>query len=204
MIRVPGTRGPNVRSRLYCQGSSGQRRKFTARAVIVFGYPVGSQVYTKNQKVMSEYKATIIWKRSGPDFLKGRYSREHTWTFDGGLTVPASASPSVVPTPLSNPANVDPEEAFVASVSSCHMLTYVYLAGRRGFQVDSYHDEAVGLMTKNEKGVPWMSSIVLHPEIVYSGEKMPDAAEEEELHHAAHEGCYIASSIKTSVTVARR
>src|SRR6266850_7939676 len=106
-------------------------------------------------KVMSKHVAIISWKRTSPDFLKGKYSREHTWTFDGGLTVPASASPSVVPLPFSNPANVDPEEAFVASISSCHMLTYLYLAGRQGFQVDSYRDEAIGMMQKNEAGVPW-------------------------------------------------
>jgi organic hydroperoxide reductase OsmC/OhrA len=152
---------------------------------------------------MSEHKATISWKRSGPDFLKGKFSREHAWKFDGGLTVPASASPSVVPTPFSNPANIDPEEAFVASVSSCHMLTYVYLACRQGFQVDSYEDEAVGKMTKNEQGVPWVSSIVLSPKIAYSGEKLPSQADEERLHHLAHEQCFISNSIKTSVTVGK-
>jgi organic hydroperoxide reductase OsmC/OhrA len=150
---------------------------------------------------MSEHKAIISWKRSSPDFLSGKYSREHTWTFDGGLTVPASSSPSVVPVPYSNPAHVDPEEAFVASVSSCHMLTYIYLAGRRGFQVDSYEDEAVGTMTKNERGVPWVSLITLHPKIVYSGTKLPMPADEERLHHGAHEQCFIANSIKTEVKV---
>src|SRR5258706_12913368 len=98
---------------------------------------------------MSEHKATISWKRTSPDFLASKYSREHTWTFDGGATVPASSSPSVVPAPYSNAANVDPEEAFVASVSSCHMLTFLFLASRQGFQVDSYQDEAVGIMAKN-------------------------------------------------------
>jgi len=99
---------------------------------------------------MSDYKAIIRWKCGGPDFLKGRYSRDHTWTFDGGVVVPASASPSVVPAPWSSPANVDPEEAFVAAVSSCHMLTFIYLAGRAQFPVDSYQDEAVGVLSKNE------------------------------------------------------
>jgi organic hydroperoxide reductase OsmC/OhrA len=151
---------------------------------------------------MSEYKATIRWKNNGPDFLKGRYSRDHTWTFDGGVVVAASASPSVVPPPLSNPANVDPEEAFVAAVSSCHMLTFVYLAGKAQFHVESYEDEAVGVMTKNEKGVPWVSAIALHPKIVYGGEKQPTPAEADGLHHKAHENCYVAASIKTQVTVA--
>src|SRR5436305_14627771 len=108
---------------------------------------------------MSSHRAIVDFSlsASATDFLKGRYSREHTWSFDGGLTVPASPSPSVVPAPWSNPAHVDPEEAFVASVSSCHMLTFLFVAGRQGFQVDRYDDEAVGVMTKNEKGVPWLS-----------------------------------------------
>src|SRR6058998_2604454 len=117
---------------------------------------------------MSELKAIIEWQRTGPDFLKGRYSREHTWKFDGGVTVPASPSPSVVPAPYSNPASVDPEEAFVAAVSSCHMLTFLYLACQQGLQVDSYNDEAVGMMAKNERGVPWIGAVTLSPKIVFS------------------------------------
>src|SRR6266496_3085488 len=151
---------------------------------------------------MSEHKATISWERTSPDFLKGKYSREHTWTFDGGLTVAASASPSVVPLPYSNPANVDPEEAFVAAISSCHMLTYLFLAGRQGFQVDSYRDEAVGVVTKNEQGAQWVSAVTLNPKIVYSGEKLPGSVDVERLHHLAHEQCFIANSVKTRVTVA--
>ena len=100
---------------------------------------------------MSEHKATITWVRQGPDFLRGQYSREHTWTFDGGFAVPASPSPSGVPAPYSNPANVDPEEAFVAAISSCHMLTFLFLASRQGFQVESYRDDAVGVM-RAQKG----------------------------------------------------
>ncbi len=150
---------------------------------------------------MSEYKATIKWQRTSPDFLKGRYSREHIWTFDGGATVLASPSPTVVPAPWSNPACVDPEEAFVAAISSCHMLTFLYLAAKQGFQIDSYEDEAVGVMAKNEKGVPWMSSVTLNPKILYSGEKLPAPADVERLNHQAHEQCYIANSIKTEVVV---
>jgi organic hydroperoxide reductase OsmC/OhrA len=150
---------------------------------------------------MSEHKATITWKRTSPDFLKGRYSREHTWNFDGGAAIQASPSPTVVPVPMSNPALVDPEEAFVASLSSCHMLTYLYLAGRQGFIIDEYIDEAVGHMTKNEKGIPWISSVTLHPKISYSGEKIPAPADIEKLHHMAHEQCFIANSVKTEVTV---
>src|ERR1043166_7894988 len=112
---------------------------------------------------MSEHKAIIRWKRTSEEFLKGKYSREHTWTFDGGAVVPASPSPTNVPLPYSNPALVDPEEAFVAAISSCHMLTFLFLAYRQGFQVDSYDDEAVGVMTKNEKGVAWVSRVTLNP-----------------------------------------
>ncbi len=150
---------------------------------------------------MSQHYATIDWKLTSPDFLKGRYSREHTWAFDGGLSVPASPSPHVVPVPWSNPANVDPEEAFVASIASCHMLTWLFLASRAGFEVQSYRDEAVGVMTKNENGVPWVSAVTLNPVIVYVG-RQPDAAENARLHHLAHEQCYIANSVKTVITVA--
>ena len=153
---------------------------------------------------MSEHKAFISWKRTSANFLIGKYSREHTWTFDGGLTVPASPSPSIVPPPYSNPAHVDPEEAFVAAIASCHMLTFLYLACQEGFQVDSYDDEALGLMTKNEKGVPWVSLVTLHPQISYSGGKLPVPADEERLHHLAHEQCFIANSIKTEVVVEGR
>ncbi len=150
---------------------------------------------------MSQHQATIQWTRTSPDFLAGKYSREHTWAFDGGVTVPASPSPSVVPAPWSNVAAVDPEEAFVASVSSCHMLTFLWLASKQGFQVDSYRDEAIGVMTQNDNGVPWVSAITLHPVIAYSGEKQPSPCDEEHLHHLAHEQCFIANSIKTEVTV---
>jgi organic hydroperoxide reductase OsmC/OhrA len=150
---------------------------------------------------MSEHKATIKWTHSQGDFLKGAYSREHTWTFDGGMTVAASSSPAAVRVPFSNPANVDPEEAYVASLSSCHMLTYLYLAGRKGFEISSYEDEAVGVMTKNERGIPWVSSVVLHPRIQYAGSKTPTREEEDQLHHAAHEQCFIANSVKTDIKV---
>lgn len=150
---------------------------------------------------MSQHKATISWMRTGEDFLQGKYSREHNWAFDGGAIVAASPSPSVVPVPWSNPANVDPEEAFVASISSCHMLTFLFLASRQGFEVNSYHDEAVGMMTKDGQGAPWVSSVTLDPKIVYGGDKRPTPADEERLHHLAHEQCFIANSIKTTVSV---
>jgi organic hydroperoxide reductase OsmC/OhrA len=150
---------------------------------------------------MSEHRATIRWAHADGDFLKGRYTREHTWTFDGGVTVAASASPSAVPKPYSNAAHVDPEEAFVASIASCHMLTFLFVAMKAGFEVAHYEDEAVGTMTKNEKGIYWVNAVVLSPKIVYTGEKRPSAEEESRLHHAAHDGCFISNSIKTEVTV---
>jgi organic hydroperoxide reductase OsmC/OhrA len=155
---------------------------------------------------MSEHKATINWKRAGDDFLKGKYSREHSWTFDGGAVVQASSSPSVVPTPYSNPANVDPEEAYIASLASCHMLTFLFLAGRRGFLIDSYEDEAIGVITKDERGISWVSTVTLHPKVAYGGEKRPTPtpAEEEQLHHQSHGQCFIANSVKTDIVVKRR
>ena len=154
---------------------------------------------------MSSHTATITWTlpptATPDDFKRGKYSREHFWSFDGGLNLPASPSPSVVPTPWSNPASVDPEEAFVASVASCHMLTYLWVASKQGFLISAYIDAAVGAMTKNEKGVMWISAITLHPQITYADGKSPTPAEADHLHHLAHEQCFIANSIKTAVTV---
>jgi organic hydroperoxide reductase OsmC/OhrA len=151
---------------------------------------------------MSSHTATISWARTSPEFLKGNYSREHTWAFDGGLVVPASPSPSNVRAPFSNPSNVDPEEAYVAAISSCHMLGFLYMASRHGFQVDAYQDEAIGIVTRNEKGVPWVSAVTLHPRVTYSGDKLPSSEEIDHLHHLAHEQCFIANSVRTEVTVA--
>ena len=151
---------------------------------------------------MAEHKATITWTCQGPSFLKGQYSREHTWSFDGGATMAASPAPSVVPAPWSNPALVDPEEAYVASIASCHMLTFLWFAAREGFEEASYRDEAVGVMSKNERGVPWVSAVTLHPQMVWSGEKRPAPEELARLHHHAHEQCFIANSVKTEIAVA--
>lgn len=150
---------------------------------------------------MSQHHATIRWANGAGDFLGGRYARAHTWSFDGGLTVAASSSPSVVPVPLSDPAAVDPEEAFVAALSSCHMLTFLHLARKAGFSVESYEDAAVGDMAKNEHGVPFVKLVTLNPRIVYRGDKRPSGDELARLHHAAHEQCFIAQSVKTEVVV---
>ncbi|GEP42205.1 OsmC family protein [Brevifollis gellanilyticus] len=151
---------------------------------------------------MSSHTAIIRWQNTGPDFLQRRYSREHTWEFDGGAVVPGSPSPNIVPAPWSNPAGVDPEEAFVASVSSCHMLWFLHVSLDAGFEPQSYEDHAEGEMTKNERGKLWISRVNLHPKIVWKGSKPPSAEEVAHLHHKAHEECFIANSIKTEVVVA--
>ena len=151
---------------------------------------------------MSTYTAKISWKNDSPDtFTKSRYTRGHTWSFDGGVEVPASSSPHAVRVPFSVEEAVDPEEALVASASSCHMLTFLWIASKKGFVVESYEDNAVGEMTKNENGVEWISKITLDPMIVWSGDKAPTAEELAEMHHAAHEQCYIANSIKSEIVV---
>jgi organic hydroperoxide reductase OsmC/OhrA len=151
---------------------------------------------------MSSCTATIRWTRDpGTNFARGQYSRGHTWEFDGGVTVPASPSPHIVPAPWSDPNGVDPEEAFVASLSSCHMLFFVDYARRAGFVVDSYIDEAEGVLEKRADGKMWMSRVILHPQAEFSGDKQPSADEIADLHHRAHEDCFIANSVTTEVTV---
>lgn len=146
---------------------------------------------------MHIYEATITWACDG-DFEKGRYSRAHDWAFDGGVVVRGSSSPLVVPVPFSDEAAIDPEEAFVASVSSCHMLWFLDLARRGGWRADRYTDTAKGRMTQGPN--PWIDRVDLFPEIVWSG-KAPDAETVAALHHEAHERCFIANSIKSEVIV---
>lgn len=149
-----------------------------------------------------EYRATVRWSRDGADFAGNRYGRGHVWSFDGGVEVPASASPLVVPLPFSREDAVDPEEAFVAAVSSCHMLTFLWAASKKRFVVDAYEDRAVGIMTKNERGKLFVSKITLDPAIAFSGERIPTPAEIADLHHLAHQECFIANSVLTEVVVA--
>lgn len=151
---------------------------------------------------MPAHHAIIEWTNRGPDFLKGKYPRDHTWTFDGGVVVPASPAPSVVPAPWSVAANVDPEEAFVAAIASCHMLTFLWLVSKAGFVCEDYRDHATGTMTKNERGVWWVSQVVLKPQLTWQGDRTPTAEELQHLHHRAHDECFIANSVKTTVTVA--
>ena len=150
---------------------------------------------------MNTYTATIRWTRDpSTDFSRGQYSRAHEWVFDGGVTVPASPSPHVVPQPWSDLAAVDPEEAFVASLASCHMLFFVDLARRDRLVVDSYVDEAEGVLEKRDDGKMWMSRVTLRPRVNWGGDA-PDEAKISDLHHRAHDACFIANSVTTEVTV---
>ena len=150
---------------------------------------------------MPQFTAEITWQRGSQAFADNRYSRAHQWRFDGGLTVPGSSSPHSVPLPMSDPAAVDPEEALVAALSSCHMLFFLSIAAQRGLVVDRYVDSAVGLLEKDDAGKLAMTRITLAPAITFSGELRPDAAQLDAIHHAAHERCYIANSIKAEVII---
>jgi organic hydroperoxide reductase OsmC/OhrA len=151
---------------------------------------------------MSTYTASTRWRRKPEDhFLDGRYSRAHEWAFDGGARVPASSSPHVVPLPFSDPAGVDPEEALVAALASCHMLFFLDFARRAGFLVDAYDDEAEGVMEAGPDGRAWMARVTLRPHIVFTGDKPPRRVDVDALHHRAHEACYIANSVKSEVRV---
>ena len=148
---------------------------------------------------MDEYTACIQWARGADEaFIDQCYSRGHEWVFDGGVRVPASSSPHVVPLPYSVEANVDPEEAFVASLSSCHMLFFLAIAAQQGFVVESYVDNAVGVMEKGSDGKIAMTQVTLRPKAVFAGEP-PSMEALEQIHHAAHEKCFIANSVKTDV-----
>ncbi|UXH79247.1 OsmC family protein [Roseateles amylovorans] len=147
------------------------------------------------------YTAEIIWERGGRKFSDNLYSRKHTLRFDGGISIPGSSSPLVVPLPYSEPNAVDPEEALVSAISSCHMLWLLSIAARNGFIVDSYHDRAVGIMTPNERNKYWVSSVTLHPRILFSGDQMPSKAKIEAMHQEAHDECFIANSVKTDIQI---
>lgn len=148
---------------------------------------------------MSSYVATIRWRHDGQDFTRGQYSRAHTWAFDGGIEVRASSSPHVVRPPMSDPNAVDPEEAFVASLSSCHMLFFLNFAARAGLRIDSYEDAAVGEMAKNDAGKLTVAKVTLNPRIVFSGDQRPSDSDIAALHHKSHEECFIANSVKTEI-----
>jgi len=149
---------------------------------------------------MSEYTAQLHWQRAADErFTDQRYSRRHTLHFDGGVVLPGSSSPSVVPLPMSDAAAVDPEELFVAALASCHMLWFLSLAAARGQVVDRYEDDAVGLMARNAEGRLAMTVVTLRPRVRLAGGAPVDATTLAALHHAAHEACFIASSVKTEL-----
>ena len=150
---------------------------------------------------MSIYTAQIDWSRGDAVFTDNRYSRAHRWRFDGGVEVPASSSPHVVRVPWSDPANVDPEEAFVAALSSCHMLTFLWLAAGEGLRIDSYSDAAEGVMENNPQGRQAVTRVTLRPQVLFSGEKRPTEADVQRLHHSAHEQCFLANSVRTGIAV---
>ena len=146
---------------------------------------------------MSEHKATIVWARNGADFGYKTYPRDHAWRFDNGIEIPGSAAPAY----LGNPDRVDPEGAFVAALASCHMLTFLALASNRGFVVDSYEDGAVGHLGKNANGKMAVIRVDLHPQITFSGAKLPAQTDLDWLHDKAHKECFIANSVSTEVHV---
>ena len=151
---------------------------------------------------MSEYGAVIRWKKAEDEaFSDNQYSRSHTWEFDGGVTVPASSSPHVVPLPFSVEANVDPEEAFIAALSSCHMLTFLGIAAKQKYVIDSYVDDAIGVLEEDESGRSSVTKVTLRPKIVFIGSKIPTSAQLDKLHHLAHKNCFIANSVKTEIKV---
>jgi organic hydroperoxide reductase OsmC/OhrA len=151
-------------------------------------------------KGMSEHKVTLKWERRGAEFSSQKYPRDHIWSFDGGHTMTATAAPAY----LGNPAHVDPEEAFVASLSSCHMLTFLAIACKQKFVLDAYEDQAIGFMEKNAEGKLAITRVELRPKLTWSGDRVPNEEELDRMHHAAHENCFIANSVRTNVTVVQR
>lgn len=145
--------------------------------------------------------ARVEWTRGEAVFTDRQYSRAHRWFFDGGAEVPASSSPGVVREPLSDASAVDPEEAFVAAISSCHMLSFLDLAARRGFTVERYTDQATGVLRKNDEGKVAVTRVTLHPQIAFAGGNQPTREDLDSLHHDAHEVCFIASSVKTEINI---
>ena len=151
---------------------------------------------------MSQYSAAVFWERGGAPFVDKRYSRAHVWEFDGGAVVRASSSPAAVPVPYSDPRAVDPEEAFVAALASCHMLWFLSIAAKTGFCVQAYRDTAVGTMGANDRGKLCMTAVNLRPHAVFTAAKPPDAEIVRAMHEEAHRECYLANSVTTVVTTA--
>lgn len=151
--------------------------------------------------MVHKYTAKIIWERGEQVFSDNKYSRKHVLKFDGGIEVQGSSSPLVVPLPYSVENAVDPEEAFISSLSSCHMLWFLSIAVKHGFIVDSYRDNAIGIMEKNDRKKLWISEVTLNPEVIFSGASIPTREEIIQMHDEAHEECFIANSVKSNVNV---
>jgi organic hydroperoxide reductase OsmC/OhrA len=150
---------------------------------------------------MSEHGAVVEWKRDRAKFTDNKYSREHIWKFDGGASIPASSSPHVVPVPYSNSAYVDPEEAFIASLSSCHMLWFLSMAAKKKFVVESYTDRVVGVMDRNEHGSLAITKVYLRPQVKFAGNNLPTQKQVEAMHEEAHHSCFLANSLKTEIKI---
>lgn len=156
---------------------------------------------------MSEYFSTLVWQRdmqevADNDYLEGKYSRGHVWKFDGGAEIQASSSPHIVPVPFSIEENIDPEEAFIASLSSCHMLFFLSIAAKHRLVINEYVDNSVGIMAKNNEGKIAMVKVTLRPKVTFSADsKSVSLSKLESMHHQAHELCFIANSVKTEVVI---
>jgi organic hydroperoxide reductase OsmC/OhrA len=181
-------------------GSTGRRQLVPGAVFYVAESSPGDISLKLEATKMSEHKVELKWKRETADFSYQSYSRDHDWTFDAGVTIRASAAPAY----RGNTACVDPEEAFVASLSSCHMLTFLAIASRKRLTVDSYHDEAVGILNKDAAGRLAITEVTLRPSVEFSGETLPSAQEIEQMHEQAHHECFIANSVKTEVGVEPR
>lgn len=148
------------------------------------------------------YEVKVSWqKQEEENFIDNKYNRTHTWSFDGGVDITASASPHIVPLPMSNENAVDPEEAFVSAVSSCHMLLFLSLAASRKLLVESYEDNAVGVLGKNEEGKTAMTRITLHPKVVFGEMENVSSEEVIQIHEEAHNRCFIANSVRTRIEI---
>lgn len=150
---------------------------------------------------MNKYRATIRWQQTNESFNGNKYSRKHSWHFDGGEEIPASASPHIVPEPYADPSAVDPEEAFVASLSSCHMLWFLSIAAKKGYHVMEYEDRAEGIMQKNKEGKLAITEVILRPVVTFSIDQQPGRQTFDELHQLAHQRCFIAHSVKTTISI---
>jgi organic hydroperoxide reductase OsmC/OhrA len=154
-----------------------------------------------SQDAMAEYSAQVFWtKQDSERFIDNQYSRGHEWRFGGGSIIQASSSPHIVPLPLSVAANVDPEEAFIASLSSCHMLFFLSIAAKKRWSVEQYCDNAIGIMEENVEGKVAMTKVVLRPKVTFSSGTQPTLQQLEQAHHQSHQQCFIANSVKTVVT----